>query len=249
MSTTTTAPALRFDNIVKRFGGVSALAGVTLHVPRARVTCVLGENGAGKSTLIRILAGEYPPSAGSVCMDDERVSFSSPRAALECGVATVFQDLALVPLMSVWRNFFLGREPSAGRGPFRWLDAENCRRVTRDALDALGIALADTDRPVGTLSGGQRQSLAIARAIHFGARILVLDEPTAALGVRQAVAVLDVIRNARDRGVTVILVTHSPRHAHAVGDHFVFLRQGTVTTELDHTELDVDRITELMAGP
>src|SRR3970282_1156437 len=119
MSTTITAPALRFDGIVKRFGGVTALAGVTLRVPAARVTCVLGENGAGKSTLIRILAGEYPPSAGAVYMDDERVSFTSPRAALERGVATVFQDLALVPLMSVWRNFFLGRAPSPGRGPFR----------------------------------------------------------------------------------------------------------------------------------
>jgi simple sugar transport system ATP-binding protein len=124
---------------------------------------VLGENDAGKSTLIRILVGEYQPSAGAVYMDDQMVPFTSPRTALERGIATVFQDLALVPLKSVGRNFFLGREPSLGRRPFRRLDVEHCRRVTRDALDALGIELTDTDRPVGTLSGALAPSLAIAR--------------------------------------------------------------------------------------
>jgi simple sugar transport system ATP-binding protein len=231
-----------------RFGGVVALEDVSVAARAGEVTCLLGDNGAGKSTLIKILAGVYPPTRGACLLDGEPVRFRSPIEALSRGIATVYQDLAMVPLMSVWRNFFLGSEPTRGRGPFRRIDVDRCREETRAELSAMGIELRDPDQAVGSLSGGERQAVAIARALHFGARVLILDEATAALGVRQSERVLQHVRTAADRGVAVIFVTHAPHHAHHVGDHFVVLRRGRVVADEPRETLPVERLAALMAG-
>ncbi|MBW3552771.1 MAG: ATP-binding cassette domain-containing protein [Gemmatimonadetes bacterium] len=243
------APVLAARGVTRRFGRVTALADATLEVHGGRVTCLLGDNGAGKSTLIKVLAGVHPPTEGRVEVDGRPVAFASPRDAQRHGIAVVYQDLAVIPLMSVWRNFFLGREPTVGRGPLRRLDTAGCRAATREALDAFAIRIDDVDRPLGTLSGGERQSVAIARAVHAGARALILDEPTAALGVRQSGLVLEHIRRVRDAGVGVLLVTHNPKDALAAGDAFVVLRQGrVVAAEAAPAGMGLARLVELMSG-
>jgi simple sugar transport system ATP-binding protein len=231
----------------KRFGTVVALDDVSLELHPGSVTCLLGDNGAGKSTLIKVLSGVHPPSSGRVEVDGRAVALGSPRAARRLGIATVHQDPAVVPLMSVWRNFFLGREPTRGRGPLRRLDVETGRTETRAALARFGILVDDVDRPLATLSGGERQSVAIARAVHTGARVLILDEPTAALGVRQAELVLHRIGRARDAGLAVILVSHNPHHAARVGDAFVVLRHGRVAARRG-TGTGADELGPLMGG-
>ena len=223
-----TPAVLRAEHVTKRFGGVLALDDVTVEAHAGAVTCLLGDNGAGKSTLIRILSGVLPPTAGRLLLDGAEVQFAAPRDALARGIATVYQDLALVPLMSVWRNFHLGAEPTVGAGPLRRIDVAACRRSALDELGALGIRLNDPEQPVATLSGGQRQALAIARAVHRGARVLILDEPTAALGVTQRALVTDLVRRVRARGVAVILITHDPMQADALADSRVVLEHGRV---------------------
>jgi simple sugar transport system ATP-binding protein len=239
---------LRLEKVSKRFGQVTALRDVSLDVAAGRVTCLLGDNGAGKTTLIGILAGVHRPTEGRYLMDGEPVALASPREALGRGIATVYQDLALIPLMSVWRNFVLGAEPEVGRGPLRRLDVAGSMRIAGDELGRLGVEIRDLSQPVGTLSGGERQALAIARAIHFGARVLILDEPTAALGVRQAAAVLEYVTRARERGVGVVVITHNPHHAMVVGDRFVVLRQGEVVADRGRAEIQVEELGALMAS-
>ena len=172
-------PLIKLTDIGKRYGSVIALRGVSLSVAAGEVTCVLGDNGAGKSTLIKIVSGVHQPDEGSFEVAGEPVSFASPRDALAHGIATVYQDLAVVPLMPVWRNFFLGSERRRGLGR---IDVDFMRRTTKSELLEMGIDLRYVDQPIGTLSGGERQCVAIARAVYFGAKVLILDEPTAALG-------------------------------------------------------------------
>jgi simple sugar transport system ATP-binding protein len=243
-----TAPILRVEGVSKRFGNVVALRDVTMSVPAGQVTCLLGDNGAGKSTLIQILAGVHRPTTGRYLVDGESVGFSSPRDALSRGIATVYQDLAMIPLLSIWRNFFLGAEPCVGAGPFRRIDRAHCEGVVREELSRLGVQLRDPAQPVGTLSGGERQAVAIARAIHFGARVLILDEPTAALGVKQAGVVLRYIAKARERGVGVVFITHNPHHAYPVGDRFVILRRGEVQGDFGRTDIRLEELAVMMAG-
>jgi simple sugar transport system ATP-binding protein len=232
---------LELDRVSKWFGAVAALDDVTLQLRRGEVHCLLGDNGAGKSTLIKILAGVHPPSSGTYRVDAEPVAFDSPRDALDRGIATVYQDLALVPLLSVSRNFFLGREPTRTRwGILRVFDRRLAAEIARDKL-------AD-DQPVGTLSGGERQCLAIARAIHFGARVLILDEPTAALGVKQSANTLRIIARARDQGVSVIFITHNVHHAYPVGDRFTVLDRGRSMGTVAKPEISRDEIVKRMAG-
>jgi simple sugar transport system ATP-binding protein len=242
------APILRVERVSKRFGNVVALHDVSMSVPAGQVTCLLGDNGAGKSTLIQILAGVHRPTAGRYLVDDEPVQFSSPRDALSRGIATVYQDLAMIPLLSIWRNFFLGAEPCVGAGPFRRIDRAHCESVVREELSRLGVQLRDPAQPVGTLSGGERQAVAIARAIHFGARVLILDEPTAALGVKQAGVVLRYIAKARERGVGVVFITHNPHHAYPVGDRFVILRRGEVQGDFRRSDIRLEELAAMMAG-
>lgn len=184
----------------------------------------MGDNGAGKLTLIKTFAGVHKPTSGDYIFEGKKVNFNSPRDALDAGIATVYQDLALVPLMSVWRNFFLGSEPTKGFGPWKRIDLDNAKSIAVTEMRKMGIDVRDPERPVGTMSGGERQSVAISRAIYFGAKVLILDEPTAALGVKQSGTVLRYILQARNRGLGVIFITHNPHHAYPVGDHFVILR-------------------------
>jgi simple sugar transport system ATP-binding protein len=239
---------LEADRISKYYGNIVALSGISTHVNAGEVTCILGDNGAGKSSFIKILSGVHQQDEGRLLVDGEEVTFTSPRDARARGIATVYQDLAMVPLMSIWRNFFLGAEPRKGIGPLRWFDAATAKRIVREELNEMGIDLRDPDQPVGTLSGGERQSVAIARAVYFGARLLILDEPTSALGVKQAGVVLKYVLQARDRGVAVIFITHNPHHAYPVGDRFVILNRGQSLGNFAKSEIDRQELVRLMAG-
>jgi simple sugar transport system ATP-binding protein len=239
---------LEADRISKYYGNIVALQDISTHVNAGEVTCILGDNGAGKSSFIKILSGCHQPDEGRLIVEGEPVHFSSPRDARAHGIATVYQDLAMVPLMSIWRNFFLGAEPRRGIGPLKWVDAEKAKRIVRTELREMGIDIRDPDQPVGTLSGGERQSVAIARAVYFGARVLILDEPTSALGVKQAGVVLKYVLQARDRGVAVIFITHNPHHAYPVGDRFVILNRGQSLGAFDKTQIDRQELVRLMAG-
>jgi simple sugar transport system ATP-binding protein len=243
-----TPPLLELRDVGKDYGSVIALDGISTTVEAGEVTCVLGDNGAGKSTLIKILSGVHPADRGRVLLDGDPVTFGAPREALDAGIATVYQDLATIPLMAIWRNFFLGAEPTRGWGPLLRFDVSRARETTRTALAAMGIDIRDPDQPVGTLSGGERQSVAVARAVHFGARVLILDEPTSALGVKQAGVVLRYVAQARDRGVGVVLITHNPHHAYPVGDRFLVLNRGRSLGNLAKGEVSREELTRLMAG-
>ncbi|MFF7673818.1 ATP-binding cassette domain-containing protein [Actinacidiphila glaucinigra] len=243
-----TEPLVELDGVGKSYGNVRALHGVDLVVCPGQVTCVLGDNGAGKSTLIKIISGLHRHTEGEFRIDGAPVRLNTPREALDRGIAAVYQDLATVPLMPVWRNFFLGSELTRGPWPVRRLDIARMKRTADEELRAMGIVLDDLEQPIGTLSGGQRQSVAIARAVHFGARVLILDEPTAALGVKQSGVVLKYIAAARDRGLGVIFITHNPHHAFMVGDHFSVLRLGTLELSARREEVSLEELTNHMAG-
>jgi simple sugar transport system ATP-binding protein len=237
-------PLVRLSQVGKNYGSIHALSGIDLEVSGGEVTCVLGDNGAGKSTLIKIIAGLHQPSTGTYEVDGKAVHFSSPRQALEQGIATVYQDLAVVPLMPVWRNFFLGNE--VRKGPR--LDIRFMRKTCKDELLAMGIDLRDVDQAIGTLSGGERQCVAISRAVYFGAKALILDEPTAALGVKQSGVVLKYIVQARERGLAVIFITHNPHHAFPVGDRFLLLNRGRSIGYYTKSQITRDELAGLMAG-
>jgi simple sugar transport system ATP-binding protein len=246
--TTNDTTLLEIKNISKYFGSVIALQDVSAFVRAGEVTCLLGDNGAGKSTLIKVLSGVHKATDGEYLFNGERQNFDSPREALELGIATVYQDLAMIPLMSVWRNFFLGSEPTRGWGPFKHFDSKFAKETTTSELAKMGIDIRDPEQTVGTLSGGERQSVAIARAVYFGAKVLILDEPTAALGVKQAGVVLKYILQAKNRGIGVIFITHNPQHAYPVGDHFVILRRGQVFGDFSKEELPLEQLVQMMAG-
>ncbi|MFI2779601.1 ATP-binding cassette domain-containing protein [Streptomyces sp. ALB3] len=242
------AALVELDDVSKYYGNIKALENVSLEVHAGEITCVLGDNGAGKSTLIKIIAGLHRHDAGTFLIEGEEAALVNPRDALDRGIATVYQDLAVVPLMPVWRNFFLGSEPTKGAGPFKRLDVRRMRETTRAELLRMGIDLRDVDQPIGTLSGGERQCVAIARAVYFGAKVLVLDEPTAALGVKQSGVVLKYVAAARDAGLGVVLITHNPHHAYLVGDRFVLLKRGTMSASHTKDDVTLDELTRQMAG-
>jgi simple sugar transport system ATP-binding protein len=244
----TDQPLLAARNVAKHFGSVVALSGVSFDVRPGEVHCLLGDNGAGKSTLIKILSGVHKPSRGELLVEGTPTTFESPRDALDRGVATVFQDLAMIPLMSVARNFFLGREPIRRWGPIRLFDSLRAAEVTIAEMKKMGIALRDSQQPVGTLSGGERQCVAIARAVYFGAKVLILDEPTSALGVTQTAMVLDCIREVRSRGLGVVFITHNVRHALAVGDRFTVLSRGGNLESRSRSDIDAEELQALMSG-
>jgi simple sugar transport system ATP-binding protein len=241
-------PLIEVGNISRYFGNVTALQDVSMAVHAGEVMCLLGDNGAGKSTLIKILSGVHRPSEGHYLVDGEEVHFDSPRDALERGIATVYQDLAMIPLMSISRNFFLGSEPAKGWGPFKRFDINFANRMAKEEMAKMGIDIRDPSQPVGTLSGGERQSVAIARAVYFGAKVLILDEPTAALGVKQAGTVLRYIAQSRAKGVAVIFITHNPHHAYAVGNRFTILKRGRTFGTFTKSELSREEMVRMMSG-
>ncbi len=241
-------PIVDMRDIEKHFGNVIALAGVSFDVHAGECHCLLGDNGAGKSTFIKTMSGVYKPSRGEMYVEGERVEFDRPRDAMTAGIATVYQDLAMIPLMSVTRNFFMGREPKSGWGPFVRFDMETASRITLEEMDKMGISLREADQAVGTLSGGERQTVAIARAVYFGAKVLILDEPTSALGVRQTANVLSTVDKVRKKGIGVVLITHNVRHAFAVGDRFTVLNRGRTLGTAKRGEISQDELQDLMAG-
>ena len=241
-------PLLAVENVGKYFGSVIALKDISMTVYPGEVMCLLGDNGAGKSTLIKILSGVHRPSEGRYLVEGREVHFTSPRDALNAGIATVYQDLAMIPLMSISRNFFLGSEPTVGWGPLRRFDVAQADRVTREELAKMGIHVRDTTQPVGTLSGGERQSVAIARAVYFGAKVLILDEPTAALGVKEAGIVLRYIAQARARGLGVIFITHNIHHAYPIGDRFTLLNRGRCYGTFAKAAISREEVVAMMAG-
>lgn len=241
-------PLIEVQNLSKSFGTVQAVVDISLRVHAGEVMCLLGDNGAGKSTFIKILSGVHRHDEGELLVEGEDTHFSSPRDAKERGIATVFQDLATVPLMSIWRNFFLGSEPTVGLGPARMLNSRFAKKVMREEMGKMGIDVRDPNQAVGTLSGGERQAVAIARAVYFGAKILILDEPTSALGVRQSGIVLRYVVQARERGLGVIFITHNPHHAFPVGDRFVLLNRGRLMGSYEKNQTSLDELTKMMAG-
>ncbi|MES2144536.1 MAG: ATP-binding cassette domain-containing protein [Pseudomonadota bacterium] len=242
-------PILALKGVNKSFGPIDVLHDINLELHAGEVLCLLGDNGAGKSTVIRLLSGVHKPTTGTLEMDGKPVSFASPRDASDHGIATVHQFGGTFPLMSIGRSFFVGVEPTKGWGPFKVYDRKRANEIAVKAVRDFGITrIDDGDRLVGGLSGGERQSLAIARAVHFGARVLILDEPTAALGVKQATHVLRIVNEAKRRGLAVIFITHQVMHAMAVGDHFAVLIRGAVAADFKKGEKSREEITDLMAG-
>jgi simple sugar transport system ATP-binding protein len=243
------APILEMRNVDKSFGPIDVLHSINLKVHAGEVLCLLGDNGAGKSTLIKTLSGVHKPTGGQMLMDGHQVDFTRPRDAQEMGIATVHQFGGTYPLMSIGRNFFAGVEPTKGFGPFRVFDRKKANSIAVEQVQNFGITrITDGDRLVGGLSGGERQSLAIARAVYFGARVLILDEPTAALGVKQAAHVLRIVNEAKKRGLAVIFITHQVMHAMAVGDHFAVLIRGAIAADFRKGERTREEIADLMAG-
>ncbi len=241
-------PQLELQRLSVHFGSVAALSRVSAGLPAGQITCVLGENGSGKSTLVAVLSGLLRHDEGQLLVGGEPVRFRSPRQARAAGIATVWDDLAVAPLLSIWRNFFLGAEPTRGSWPLRRLDVDRAREVTVQAMAAVGVPHLDPDQPASTLQAGARQSLAVARAVHFGARALIIDEPLAPLTVAQQTLLLQAIVAARTQGLAVVLVTNNPRYAHLVGDRFLLLAHGAVAGTLTRDDVDASDLMRLMAG-
>jgi simple sugar transport system ATP-binding protein len=240
---------VQVQDIVKKFGNFNAINGVSLEVYSGEVHALLGDNGAGKSTLIKILSGVYQPTSGEIRVEGQRVYFNSPRDASEVGIGTVYQDLALNHLTSVTRNFFLGRELVIGGRPFGLLKMKEMNAITIQEMAKIGIHITDPGQTVGTMSGGQKQSLAIARAIYFGAKVLILDEPTSALGQKQQMEVLKTIKRVKKLGnIAIILITHNEVHARLIADRYTFLSLGEVIGRGAAENLAGDDIKRLMAG-
>ena len=240
---------IEIKDLVKKFGAFTALNGVSLDVYPGEVHALLGDNGAGKSTLIKVLSGVHPATSGEIRVDGNSVNFESPREASNAGIGTVYQDLALNALTSVTRNFFLGREIKKGPGPFGLMQMDEMNTITMAEMAKIGINISNPNQPVGTMSGGQRQTLAIARAIYFGAKILILDEPTSALGQKQQMEVLKTIKKVQELGnIAIILITHNEIHAQLIADRYTFLSLGEVIGSGLSEELGGDDIKRLMAG-
>ena len=246
--TVMTTPLLSMRGVSKSFGNVHSLRAISLDVRPGEVLGLLGDNGAGKSTLIKILAGYHQPTSGRIAWEGEDVVLGSPRDAMARGISVVYQDLAIIPLLSIYRNFFLGREADVSiRLPgCLILQKRKARRIAQEALSALGIHIDDVDATVARLSGGERQSIAIARAVHFESKLLILDEPTAALSLKETGKVLTYVREARRKGVAVILITHNIGHAYDVCDRFAVLFHGRVAEIADRDSVTVDELANLI---
>ena len=239
---------MQLSNIHKSFGNVDALKGVSISIKKGECHCLLGDNGAGKSTLIKIMSGVHQPTSGEIMIDGSPVEMSGPRDAINSGIATVYQDLALIPLMSVARNFWLGRELTKKVGPITVMDFEKCNSILMSEMDKIGIKLRDPSQSIGTLSGGERQTVAISRAVYFGAEILILDEPTSALGVYQTSNVLKTIEKVREKGVAVVFISHNVSHALAVGDKFTVLSRGETLGTAKAGEINYEELQFMMSG-
>ena len=225
-------PLIEIKDLEKKFGSFTALNGVSLDVYPGEVHALLGDNGAGKSTLIKVLSGVHPATKGQIKVDGEFVKFVSPRQASDAGIGTVYQDLALNNLTSVTLNFFLGRELKKGPGPFGLMQMDEMHKITIEEMSKIGINIADPNQKVGTMSGGQRQTLAIARAIYFGAKILILDEPTSALDVTIQNQILNLLNELqKELDLSYIFISHDMRVIRAVANKIIVLKDGLIVEE------------------
>lgn len=241
-------PAVELRDLTVRHGNVPALNRVNAALLPGQISCVLGENGSGKSTLVSVLSGLRRHDDGELRVDGSPVRFRSARQARAAGIATVWEDLAVAPLLSIWRNFYLGAEPTRGVWPLRRLDVAEARETTVRAMARVGVTGLDPDQPASALRAGERQSLAVARALHFGARMLVIDEPVTPMTVARQTLFGQAILAARSQGLAVVVVTNNPRYAHLIGDRFLLLAHGQVAGNLTREDVDADVLTALMAG-
>jgi ABC-type sugar transport system ATPase subunit len=242
--------AIRTEQVSKSFGAVTALVDVSMHLGKGEVLGLVGDNGAGKSTLIKILTGFLRPDSGRIVVNGDEVTIRSVDHARALGIDTVFQDLALVPSLSVAHNMFLKRELTTGLGPIRWLNNRAMRRRARQYIEDIGIStLRSVNAEVAMLSGGQRQAIAIARSVHSGARILLLDEPLAAMGAREGMLILNLIRELKERGdVSMIVIAHNYVQVFEVADRVNLLRNGRITFDRRTAETSVEELTEIVAA-
>ena len=242
------APLVHMQGVTRTFGHIEALSELDFAVYCGEVVAVVGDNGAGKSTLIKTLTGIHPPSSGRILFEGQPVRLTSPHEARDLGIETVYQDLALIPLMSIARNFYLGRELTRRLGPFRVLDKATMNDRVQEALSAIGIHIRNPDESVESLSGGERQSIAIGRAVHFGSKLLILDEPTSALSIGETRKVLGYIQEARDRGLGVILITHNIHHVFEVADRLTILSHGRRVGNFAREEITPDEAAQMIMG-
>lgn len=243
-------PVLQAEGLTKHYGQVHALEGADFTAYPGEVVALIGDNGAGKSTLVRLLAGAARPDSGRILLNGEPVRFNSPLDAQRMGIETVYQDLALAPELDAPANLYLGRELLRG-GLLGWLkvlDRAEMRRSARVAFAELGVTLRDLDAPIATLSGGQRQSVAVARAVAFANKVIFLDEPTAALGVVQRGHVLETVRRVRDRGITVVLISHNMPEVLSVADRVEVLRLGRRVASFTAADTSIDELVGAMTG-
>jgi simple sugar transport system ATP-binding protein len=248
VSTNGSQPLVEVKGIAKSFGNIKALNRVDFTLGKAEVLGLLGDNGAGKSTLIKILTGLFSPDKGEIRWEGEAVRFHSPRDAYDKGVATVYQDLAIVDLMAIYRNVFLGRENAItkGFGPIRWIDRKKAHNEARKAIADIGITIRDPEEAIARMSGGERQSVAIARAAYFNPKLLILDEPTSALSLRQTDRVLKSVEEARNKGISIIFITHNVYHVYPIADRFVILSHGESIAEFPKGKHSRDEVAELI---
>ena len=232
-------------NIYKNFGNINALKNISISTNSGEIHCILGDNGAGKSTLVNIISGVFHSDQGKYIVNDEEVNFSNPREAIEAGISTVYQNLAIIPIMNIYRNFFLGNEP-LHNNYFNMIDKEFAINTTKKELRKFDISIDDPKRSAETLSGGERQILAIARALYFGAKILILDEPTSALGVKESNKVVEQIIQLKNKNINVILVSHNIDQAFMIGDKFFIIKNGELVDEFDKLATSANKLRTIL---
>jgi simple sugar transport system ATP-binding protein len=232
-------------NIYKNFGNINALKNISISTNSGEIHCILGDNGAGKSTLVNIISGVFHADQGKYIVNDEEVNFSNPREAIEAGISTVYQNLAIIPIMNIYRNFFLGNEP-LHNNYFNMIDKEFAINTTKKELRKFDISIDDPKRSAETLSGGERQILAIARALYFGAKILILDEPTSALGVKESNKVVEQIIQLKNKNINVILVSHNIDQAFMIGDKFFIIKNGELVGEFDKLATSANKLRTIL---
>ncbi|MFZ8824564.1 MAG: ATP-binding cassette domain-containing protein [Desulfurococcales archaeon] len=238
---------LVLEKITKKFGGIVALKDISLRVARGEIIGLVGDNGAGKSTLAKIIVGYYKPDSGKIFFEGREVRFSSPQEARRAGIEIVYQDMALVDYMSIYRNIFLGREIGRGFGPIKLLDKKSMRRAALNLIREIGISDKNPDTPVSKLSGGERQAIAIARAVYFGAKLVIFDEPTSALSVRETQNVLRLIRNLKERGIASIVISHNIHHVYSISDRIVVLEKGNKILDMPRESTTPEEIEKVIA--
>src|SRR6266567_6948037 len=244
-----TQPILEIRDLYKRFGGLVAVNRVSMQIYPGEVVGLLGDNGAGKSTLIKMISGVYQPDGGQIILDGKPMTFSTPQDARRQGIETIYQDLALCENLDASSNIFLGRERLRPQlGVFRVLDRPYMQQESSQVLDQLDIRIPDLHSPIRQLSGGQRQAVSIARAVYWNARLMIMDEPTAALGVPEQLKVLELVRTLRNRGVPVILISHNMQDVFAVADRVIVMRRGSKAGEVRISDTNENDVVGMMVG-